>query len=138
MQQACEFNNLTKFSVDEEKLLKTVETVLQEEKGEANYSVSLAFVDGEKMRELNRIHRGKDYITDVLSFFYNEGGVLGEVVVCPEKVEEDAQEKKISFEERCLVVTVHGVLHLLGYTHEDDLSENKMEEKTKLYLKKSQ
>jgi probable rRNA maturation factor len=73
-------------------------------------------VGEERIRELNREHRGRDQATDVLSFPVDEGPSpgpreLGDVVICPERTEDLAE------------VVVHGVLHLCGYDHESDGGE---------------
>jgi probable rRNA maturation factor len=79
--------------------------------------VAIDFVDAERMRELNREHRGIDRPTDVLSFPVDGTGPsagpreLGDVVICREYTE-DAVE-----------AVVHGVLHLCGYDHETDSGE---------------
>jgi probable rRNA maturation factor len=122
-----ELNNLTDFFIDTELLRKTVSTVLKEEKKEKK-NISIAIVDKEKMKELSRIYRNKDYATDVLSFFYNEKDFLGEVILCPEKI------KGGDFTKEICRVTIHGVLHLLGYDHEKD-EENEMRKKEEAYLK---
>ena len=79
--------------------------------------LAVELVDEERIRELNRDHRGKDEPTDVLSFPVDEDGAsagpreLGDVVICPEHTE-DVEE-----------AVVHGVLHLCGYDHETDDGE---------------
>jgi probable rRNA maturation factor len=76
--------------------------------------LAVELVDGERIRELNRAHRGEDRPTDVLSFPIDEvapiGGPreLGDVVICPEHADDVVE------------ATVHGVLHLCGYDHESD------------------
>ena len=79
--------------------------------------LSVELVSPERMRELNREHRGRDEPTDVLSFPMDgaEGVAgpreLGDVVICPEHTA-DVRE-----------ATVHGVLHVCGYDHESDEGE---------------
>jgi len=79
--------------------------------------LSLELVDSERIRELNREHRGKDEPTDVLSFPIDGAGPsagpreLGDVVICPEHTEDVTE------------ATVHGMLHLCGYDHESDDGE---------------
>ena len=69
-------------------------------------------MDPERIRELNREHRGRDEPTDVLSFPIDEGPPeLGDVVICPEHTEDLTE------------ATVHGVLHLCGMDHETDDGE---------------
>ncbi len=124
-----EVNNLTDFEVDTNLLRKAVNVVLKGEKVKEK-EISIAIVGTEKMKELSRIYRQKDYATDVLSFFYNEKDFLGEIIICPEKVE-----KKEDFTKEICRVTIHGILHLLGYDHENDMEEKGMEKKQENYLK---
>jgi probable rRNA maturation factor len=83
--------------------------------GDGHLSVEL--VDGERIRALNREHRGRDAPTDVLAFPIDGAGAvagpreLGDVVICPEHTADLAE------------ATVHGVLHLCGYDHESDNGE---------------
>jgi probable rRNA maturation factor len=79
--------------------------------------VAVEFVSADRIRELNREHRGKDTPTDVLSFPIDEDEPvagpreLGDVVICPEHTEDLVE------------AVVHGVLHLCGYDHESDEGE---------------
>jgi probable rRNA maturation factor len=79
--------------------------------------LSLEFVSEDRIRELNREHRGLDEPTDVLSFPLDGMGPsagpreLGDVVICPEHTED------------LIEAAVHGVLHLCGYDHEADDGE---------------
>ena len=83
----------------------------------ADGHLSLELVDAERIRELNREHRGRDEPTDVLSFPIDGPGPsagpreLGDVVICPEHTADLAE------------AAVHGVLHLCGYDHETDDGE---------------
>ncbi len=122
-----ELNNLTDFSIDTTLLRKAVNLVLKEEERR----ISVAIVDAEKMKELSRIYRDKDYATDVLSFFYNEKDFLGEIILCPEKIKENNKE---DFTKEICRVTIHGALHLLGYNHEKDDEEKEMEIVQEHYL----
>jgi probable rRNA maturation factor len=79
--------------------------------------LAIELVDAERIRALNRDHRGRDEPTDVLSFPVDEAGPtagpreLGDVVICPEHTEDLTE------------AVVHGVLHLCGYDHETDAGE---------------
>ena len=85
--------------------------------GVADGHLSLELVDAERIRELNREHRGRDEPTDVLSFPIDGAGPsagpreLGDVVICPEHTADLAE------------AAVHGVLHLCGFDHETDDGE---------------
>jgi probable rRNA maturation factor len=85
--------------------------------GIADGHVAVEFIDGERIRALNRAHRGKDEPTDVLSFGVDEDGPsagpreLGDIVICPEHTA-DLRE-----------AVLHGALHLTGMDHEIDDGE---------------
>jgi probable rRNA maturation factor len=79
--------------------------------------LAIELVGEDRIRELNRDHRGRDEPTDVLSFPIDEAGPaagpreLGDVVICPDHTADLVE------------ATVHGVLHLCGYDHETDGGE---------------
>ena len=102
--------------------------VLREEKFQGDAEVSVTFVDNDQIRRLNAKFRDKDSATDVLSFPMGENGeydlnpstgakLLGDVVLSMEKAAEQAQEYEHSFEREVCYLTVHSMLHLLGYDH---------------------
>lgn len=94
-----------------------VETLRSEEyRGKAEVSVTLS--DDEKIRRLNRDYRGKDAPTDVLSFPMDETGMLGDIVLSLERAARQAELYGHSFERETAFLTVHSMLHLLGYDHE--------------------
>ncbi len=128
-----ELNNLTDFSVDTDLLRRVIRIILEEERKDKK-EISVAIVKAEKMKELSRIYRNKDYATDVLSFFYNEEDLLGEIIICPEEIE---KRKKEDFTKEISRVTIHGTLHLLGYDHGNDKEEEEMQKKEEYYLKKT-
>jgi probable rRNA maturation factor len=87
------------------------------------------------VRKLNRAHRGKDAPTNVLSFPYQRppgaaddaDGYLGDIVLAAETVRREAAERGMEPSHHLQHLVVHGVLHLLGYDHESDLSAAEME-----------
>lgn len=94
--------------------------------------LSIRIVDAKEGRKLNREYRGKDYATNVLSFPVElPPGVtlplIGDLVICaPVVVRESKEQDKIA-NEHWAHMTVHGVLHLLGYDHIDDAEAEAME-----------
>lgn len=103
--------------------------------------ISLTMVSPEEIRELNRDYRDVDSVTDVLSFPQFEGKedlpeegeiCLGDVVICEDKVREQAAEYGHSYEREFTYLFVHSLLHLLGYDHMNDeekaVMRNKEEE----------
>ncbi len=80
----------------------------------------IAYIGSEKMQEMNFQFRGKNYITDILSFEAIEENSLGELVICYDKVKQQAHEHGLIVEEELSYMLLHGILHLLGYEHEED------------------
>ena len=131
-----EINNLTKFIVDKKFFSNVAKIVLSEENKEKQ-TISLAFVGEKDIKELNKKFRKNNKTTDVLSFDLKGGEYLGEVVICPDIVKENAEKNKVSVKNELLKVFIHGILHLCGYEHEKSEKQAKeMEQKEKLYLSK--
>ncbi len=108
---------------------RAVEETLAYEEVEDNCELSVTFCDNEEIRELNRRFRNIDRATDVLSFpLFDDDGMdshveelqcmLGDMVLSLERALEQAVEYGHSFEREVAFLTVHSVLHLLGYDHE--------------------
>jgi probable rRNA maturation factor len=126
-----EIINFTITEIDEEFLKKVAEKVLESEK-QKNKDLSLVLVGQGRIRKLNKKYRGKNRVTDVLSF-PNDG--LGEVVICLREVKKNAKRFNQSFERELIRVLIHGILHLLGYDHEGSKqATEKMVEKEEYYL----
>lgn len=120
--------------------------VLELENFEGSAEVSVRFVDNEQIHELNRTYRDIDRETDVLSFPLSENGVydinhdtgaklLGDIVISVEKAVEQAQLYNHPLQREIGFLTVHSMLHLLGYDHEKGgLEEVHMREKEETVL----
>lgn len=102
--------------------------VLQTEQFEGSAEVDVSLVDNEEIRLINREHRKIDAVTDVLSFPLGENGVydlnpktgaymLGDIVLSIERAGEQAKEFGHTFQREVGYLTVHSMLHLLGYDH---------------------
>ena len=129
--------------VMEESLLKKMEEVagiLFEQEGVdgERAEISLTLVSLEEIRELNRDYRDVDRETDVLSFPQFESVedmpefgelCLGDVVICLDKVEEQAKEFGHSFERELIYLFVHSLLHLLGYDHMEEDEKKEMRQR---------
>lgn len=90
--------------------------------------VAVRLVGEAEGRELNREYRGKDYATNVLTFVYDDlPHVAGDIVICPAVVAREALEQGKAIDAHYAHLTVHGVLHLQGYDHEDDAEAEEME-----------
>lgn len=122
--------------------------VLLDEGMEQACEVSVNFINNEQIRQLNKDFRGKDVPTDVLSFPLGENGrydtngdtnalMLGDIAISIEKAVEQAQLYGHSLQREVAFLTVHSMLHLLGYDHEDGgLAAVRMREKEETILKK--
>ena len=110
---------------------QAIEATLDYEQYGNPCEVSVSFVDNDEIRDLNKKFRGIDKATDVLSFplFDYEGeseeppvdemlGMLGDIVLSLEQADAQATEYGHSFEREVAFLTVHSMLHLLGYDHE--------------------
>uniref|UniRef100_A0A4W5L7S2 Uncharacterized protein n=1 Tax=Hucho hucho TaxID=62062 RepID=A0A4W5L7S2_9TELE len=88
--------------------------------------ISLLVVDEAEGRQLNHGYRGKDYATNVLSFALNEGDTIagmplfGDLVFCAQVVAREAAEQGKTLAAHYAHLTVHGMLHLQGFDHEQD------------------
>lgn len=121
---------------------KSIEKTLEVMDLHSNYEVSVTLVDGKTIRELNREYRGVDKVTDVLSFPLDFGSELdmpitplGDVVINLEKIKEQAEEFGHSEMRELSYLTVHSLLHLLGFDHIADEDRKDMREKEKEIMK---
>jgi probable rRNA maturation factor len=139
-----EINNLTGrplgSSVNKKSFSQVAKKVLLGENRRTE-KISLAFVKKEEIKKLNNKFRKKNKATDVLSFelkepILNKGaGYLGEIIICPAIVKENAKKFNVSEKSEMLKVFVHGILHLCGYDHEKSEKEaEEMEKKQEKYL----
>ncbi|MEO5895392.1 MAG: rRNA maturation RNase YbeY, partial [Vicinamibacterales bacterium] len=91
----------------------------------ARGELAIALVSDARMRALNRAYRRKDYATDVLSFsplrqgFGGQGHGLGDLVIAKGVAARQAREAGHSLQQELRVLALHGLLHLLGYDHDD-------------------
>lgn len=119
---------------------KSITAVLKIEKLDENVEVSVSFVGDDEIRDLNREYRGVDKSTDVLSFpmddeFIIDNRILGDVIINTRRVMEQAEELGHSNERELSYLTVHSILHLLGYDHMEDEDKKEMREREKLAMK---
>ena len=110
--------------------------ILSENKseGEINY----IFCDDDYLIEINQQYLNHDTLTDIISFDYSLGNEIhGDIYISVERVRENAEEFKVSFEEELKRVMIHGVLHYCGYKDksesDESLMRSKEDEKIKLF-----
>ena len=119
-----EIINETDERVDLEDLKRVINFALKTEKVE-NAIMNVIIINNEKIHEINREYRGIDRPTDVISFALEDDKtfiattfrVLGDIYISIDKVHEQAELYNHSFRRELSFLTVHGILHLLGYDH---------------------
>ncbi|MGE0876446.1 MAG: rRNA maturation RNase YbeY [Burkholderiales bacterium] len=89
--------------------------------------VTLRIVGTAEARRLNRVFRGRDYATDVLTFVYCASPRRGDIVLCHPVLARAARERRIALEAHYAHLVVHGMLHLRGYDHERHGDARRME-----------
>ena len=89
--------------------------------------LSIVLVDDEEITHLNLAYLARDHPTNVLAFPMREGqdkhlhpDLLGDVIISTETAEREAQHRGVILQEEMTLLLVHGILHLLGYEHEED------------------
>ncbi len=113
--------------------------------GVENGEVSITLTNNEYIHELNREYRHIDRPTDVLSFALNESeepaiengpdiNVLGDLVISVERAEEQAADYGHSVRREIAFLTVHGMLHLLGYDHMEEADRLEMEQEQRYVM----
>lgn len=85
---------------------------------QSRLELTVVCLDATAAKKINWQFRGKDYATDVLSFESMEAGSLGELVICPQVLQKQAEEHKQTFNLEMGYMILHGILHLLGHDHE--------------------
>ena len=142
-------NNQTEIAIPEEleeTLKKAMDIVARKENLTDNTEVDITIVNNEEIHTLNRDYRGIDRPTDVLSFPLGENGeydidedngckLLGDIVISMERAMEQAELYGHSLQREVAYLTVHSMLHLLGYDHEaGGLEAVRMREKEEAVL----
>lgn len=125
-------NRHKKIKIDKKKIKGTAGAILAS-MGCTSVELSILFMDDEGIRDLNRDYRKKDKPTDVLSFPMREGefselnpGLLGDVVISLDTASMQAVENGKTMEEEVTFLLIHGILHLLGFDHEQSAAEARL------------
>ncbi|MEY4102108.1 MAG: hypothetical protein RIR88_242 [Actinomycetota bacterium] len=134
---SIEVNNESTFEVDEAALQRLASYCLDAMRVHADADIAIVLVDEAAMEQLHVQWMGEPGPTDVLSFPMDElrpgnddaitpPGVLGDVVLCPQVAEVQAEGAGHSIMDELLMLTAHGILHLLGFDHADPEEEKEM------------
>ena len=123
-----EISNLTKSECDKSRLESVASFAMESLGIHRDSELSISLVDEDEMSALHVRWMDEPGATDVLSFPMDEmkpnsapqgPGMVGDIVLCPEFAVKQAQDAGHSLQEELELLTVHGVLHLLGYDHRE-------------------
>lgn len=126
-------------------LIKSIvmETLKNVNKKFVDCEVSVHLVGEKYIKNLNKNYRGKDKVTDVISFATqdvcldkNMAKDLGDLFVCPQQIKKQAKDFFVSYDEEMARILIHGVLHLCGFDHQGDQEGKKMFSLQEKILKK--
>lgn len=132
-------NRQTVIKIDRRRVRRTVSAILKMLDC-AGKEISISFTDDENIREINKHYLGRNKPTNVISFSLAEGEygnvnpqMLGDVVISVETARRDAAKGHLTVEQEIDFLLIHGILHLLGYHHENTTREEtgKMKQKEK-------
>jgi probable rRNA maturation factor len=134
---SIEVNNESSVPVDETALLRLASYALDQLHVHPDAELAIVLVDEAAMEQLHVQWMDEPGPTDVLSFPMDElrpgtedaptpAGLLGDVVLCPQVAESQAQTAGHSTLEELLLLTTHGILHLLGFDHAEPEEEKEM------------
>lgn len=134
--------------VDPAELRQIAEIVLREEGYPQESEVTILLISDDEMADYNARFLDRDGPTDVLAFPleelipgvapdhdpYGPPFMIGDVLIAPSYVRRSADEMGVSFEDEMALMATHGILHLLGYDHEDEGDAVRMEERERQIL----
>ncbi|RMG26910.1 MAG: rRNA maturation RNase YbeY [Bacteroidetes bacterium] len=119
MQDAiCFFCQDVSFSLPDERASSSWIAAVVREHGRSIHSINYIFCSDAYLLELNRQHLSHDYLTDILTFPYQQdeqSPLFSDIYISIERVRDNASQLHIPFDEELHRVMIHGVLHLLGY-----------------------
>ncbi len=128
-----EINNKTRSKINIALVKHVAEKFLNYYK--INKNISIAFVGDTVIKKLNKNYRGKDKITDILSFD-GEGEDLGEIVINYMQIKRQSQKYSKTVQDELVFILVHGLLHLIGYDDQTEKTRKVIIKKGEDFIKK--
>ena len=131
------FNYETQFKLENtDQLSEWISNTISEENCKEG-EINCIFCNDDYLHKLNVDFLDHDTLTDVISFDYSVGKELhGDIYISVERVEENASDFKVAFQDEIARVIIHGVLHYCGYKDKTDADEKEMRSKEDYYLAK--
>jgi len=141
-------NTQRKISINNTKITKIVQNIL-DYLHYSDFDIGIWFTTNHTIRKYNKTYRKKDKSTDILSFPFHisidpekkiipktaDEQNLGDIIISLEYAQTAAKKAGISLEQQLKILLVHGICHLIGYTHETDTDYEKMHKKELELLK---
>lgn len=137
MKSSLTITNNSSFEINGDNLSKLTEFIVNEEcdesSSEMDFRLNLMLVERDEIRQLNRKYRGVDARTDVLSFSdaVNESINTGDIIIDIEVAR--AQKGSMTLDQEIISLFIHGLLHVLGYDHQNREARSRMQAKEKYY-----
>lgn len=130
------FNYETDFLLENEVEISSWILKVISEEGYKIDEVNYVFCNDEYLHKLNVEFLNHDTLTDIISFDYSVGKkIQGDIFISVERVKENANDFKVSFEEELYRVIIHGILHYCGYKDKSEEDAQTMRDKENHYLK---
>ena len=131
------FNYETEFLLDNDNEISTwISNVISDEgfkEGDINY----VFCNDDYLHNINVEFLNHDTLTDIISFDYSVGKIIqGDIFISIERVEDNATDFNVSFQDELHRVIIHGVLHYMGFTDKLDIDKEEMRSKENSCLNK--
>ena len=132
------FNYETDFELENEEAFENWIIDIVDSEASAVGEINYVFCDDEYLHKINVEYLNHDTLTDIISFDYTVGNLIqGDIFISIERVKDNANDFKVSFEEELKRVMAHGILHYCGYKDKTDkdaeIMRKKEEEKIKLF-----
>lgn len=136
--QQIDIQNKTNETIKKSFLEDVAKTSLDVLKIEGSYSLGLLLVDNKFIKKLNKGYRGIDLPTDVLSFsLFNKKRItidspdkilyLGDVIISIDEAKKQSQKAGCALESELADLLIHGILHIVGFTHDKENNQKKMD-----------
>ncbi len=120
------FNLQKKFIIDTNKINRELKKVVNY-LGIGKFQFNIILVSKKKILQINKKYRFENASTDVISFTadneFIKKNILGDIFICPEIAKKQAEQFRHSLEKEIAILSIHGILHLLGYDHAADNGE---------------
>lgn len=129
------FSEDTNFQFDEsqKKVIAWLDQTFKTENVNAS-ALNYIFCSDDYLLEINKQHLDHDYYTDIITFTLETDPIESDIFISIDRVKENAQALKVSFEEELYRVMIHGVLHLCGYHDHSEQEKGQMRQKENYYL----